>query len=216
MPTLSSSNSLFELAFGVNAVLPMLIDEFTVVREQAAESILRKINEYRPDFKLKERQRLRFVEFTFKSSPGLRHSKMVTYITGLISVVLCALSLSALYWSALDPNREYSSKLLFVFVGLTLVFGPLFYVVRNYYLKWLYITLVTYSTNEKREALFFADCVDTYLRHEERWEPLKNKLDEMMAEIPLDIWKMRLMIAKMRFTELWYWIRSKLPFKPTR
>ena len=94
--------------------------------------------------------------------------------------------------------------------------SPLIYVIRNYYLKWLYSILVTYGTNKKRESLFFAYCADAYLRFEEKWEPLENEMNKMMAEIPLDIWKMRLMIAKMRLLEFWGWIRSKIPFKLSR
>jgi hypothetical protein len=53
MRTLSASSSVFQLAFAVNAVLPVVIADFEKVRKEAADSLLRKIKEYRPEFDLR-------------------------------------------------------------------------------------------------------------------------------------------------------------------
>src|SRR5258705_13880575 len=138
MPILGDSVSIFQLAFGVNAVLPVLISDFETVRDDAADSVLRKIKEFQPQFVLKEEDRFEFVDFTFKSVAGLRHARIVTRLIGALSLVLCALSLVALCWSALRPKEEISSARLFAFVGATLIVGPALYVARNEYLKWFY------------------------------------------------------------------------------
>ena len=208
MPTLSNCSSIFQLAFGVNAVLPALIADFEFVKKEAANSLLRKIRESRPDFELKERDRIGFVDFVFQSSSGLRHARLVTRATACISLAFCGVSLVALCMAALKPEARLSSTRLFEFVGMTLIFGPLFYIARNSYLKWLYRVNVIYGTNDQREALLFAECVNSFFKVKKEWEPMS----EAIAQIPLMIWSLRLAEARMRFAEMWYWIRSKAIF----
>ncbi len=207
MPTLSASASVFQLAFGINAVLPVLISDFENVRREAADSLLRKIREHRPDFVLKERDRIDFVDFTFRSSTGLRHAKTITLTSGLTSSLLCALSLSALCWAAFRPDEQISPKLFLWFVGLTLIVGPLFYVMRNRYLKWLYSVMVIHGTNEQAETLLFAGCVDVYLEHKRRWAPIERRLREATSDIPLMIWKMR--VARIQMKLIPVYVRLK-------
>lgn len=192
MPTLSASASVFQLAFGINAVISVLISDFESVREEAADSLLRKIREYRPDFDLKERDRIDFIDFTFRSSRGLRHAKAITWLNVFFSLTLCALSLAALCWSAFRPDQQISSKLFLWFVALTFFAGPFFYFIRNRFLKWLYSVLVTHGTNQQNEALLFAKCVDIYLEHKKNWAPIEQQLNEAILEIPVLIWEMRL------------------------
>jgi len=54
MPTLTASTSIFQLAVGVNAILPALISDFEAVRDQVAELFMRQIREHDPDFNVKE------------------------------------------------------------------------------------------------------------------------------------------------------------------
>jgi len=190
MPTLASSSSILQLAVAVNAVFPVLISDFEEVRDKTAESLLRKIKEYRPDFVLKERDRLEFVSFTFQSSKGLRHAKFITGFTAVLSIMLSSISLAGLCCAAIWPDNRISVKQLLFFVGVSLVGAPLFYLGRNRYLRWLYSVQVAYGTNEKVEAVFFADCVDLYLKHKESWEPLEQTMDSMIADVHLTLWKM--------------------------
>jgi hypothetical protein len=208
MPRLVDCSSIFQLAFGVNAVLPAVLAEFELVRREAAESLLRKIKEYRPDFQLKERDRIDFVDFTFRSSRGLRHARTVTRLTAFISVAFCGLSLVALCLAALNPEAQLSFKRLLAFVGMTLIIGPLVYIARNSYLKWLYRVNVIYGTNEQKEALLFAECVNAYLKFKKEFEPLSDG----MAQISVMVWRLRLAEMRMRVVSIWYWIRSKVIF----
>jgi hypothetical protein len=210
MPTLSASSSVFQLAFGVNAVLPVLISGLEGVREKAADSLLRKIKEYRPEFEIKERDRIDFVEFTFRSSRGLRYARIITYVTVFISLIFCGLSLAALCWSALEPGQEFSSDLFFAFVGTTLIGGPLLYIARNRFLRWLYFALVRNITSEKNEALLFADCVDVYLKFKRDWDPQEQKMDEATLKISLMMWELRLMRTRVKLQALWHWVRSMI------
>jgi hypothetical protein len=209
MPTLSASNSIFQLAFGVNAVLPSLISDFESTRKEAADSLLRKIKHYCPDFELKEQERVDFIDFSFRSTAGLRHGRAVTHATAFISLLLCAFSLAALCWAALKPEEQVSTKFFLEFVGVTLVGGPLLYVGRNAYLKWIYSVLVTYSTNEKRDAELFATCVRAYLLHKKEWEEISWRLDE----VPFLIWKLRFVRLEMKLKLFGHRIRAMLPFK---
>ena len=208
MPTLSSANTVFQLAFGVNAVLPVLVADFERVRTEAAHSLLRKIKEYRPDFELKERDRLDFVDFTLRSSPGLRSARLVTHLTALLSLAFCGLSLAALCWAALSPEHQISSKLFFTFVALTLIFGPLFYIARDRYLVWLYKVIAIYGTNEKNDALLFAQCVETYLEFKKTWEPLERQANELMLEASRMTWKVKLSRVQMKIQSSWLWVKQ--------
>jgi hypothetical protein len=216
MLTLSASNSVLQLAFGVNAVLPVLISDFQVVRNEAADSLLRKIKEYRPDFELKERDRIAFMDFTFRSSRGLRFARLVTHVTGFLSLALCGLSLAALCWSAVRPNEQISSKLFLVFVGVTLIGAPSFYLARNLFLKWFYSAFVVYGTNEKSEMLLFADRADTYLTYKKDWEIRRREMDELMLKADLLLWKVKLIHVRNGLKDLWYGVRSKLRLKRNR
>jgi len=210
MPTLSASNSIFQLACGVNAVLPVIISDFETVRKEAADSLLRKIKEYCPDFELKERDRIDFVDFSFRSTTGLRHANLITRFTALTSLVLCGLSLTALCWAALKPDQEVSSKLFFTFVGVTLVGGPLLYVSRNAYLKWLYRLLVIHGTNTKADAELFARCVQMYVTFKKQWERHEQSINASVADIPIMIWKLRFLRIEMRLKIFWSQLRSKI------
>jgi len=216
MPTLSASSSVFQLAFGVNAVLPVLISDFEAVRKDAAESLLRKIKEYCPGFELKERDRIDFVDFTFQSSRGLRHARFVTYFTGFFSLAMCGLSLTALCLSALKPEWQISVRLFLTFTGATLIAAPLIYVGRNAYLKWLYSLLVSKSSNEQHEAVLFAECVNIYVKHKKEWEQTGSRMDEAQLQLEILGWEMRWMRIKMRLIPMREWIRSKLRLKRPR
>jgi hypothetical protein len=216
MPTLAASTSIFQLAFGVNAVLPVLISDFEAVRKQAADSILQKIKEYRPDFQLKERDRIDFVDFTFQSTRGLRHAGIITRLTAFISLALCGLSLAALCWSALKPDQQISSQEFFVFVGATLIGGPVLYFARNYFLKWLYKAFVSQGSNTESEAVLFAECVDIYLKHKKEWEKIEQQMDELLLKVPLLNWQIRIMTIKMGLAPMLHWFRSRLFFKRNR
>jgi hypothetical protein len=111
--------------------------------------------------------------------------------------MLCSLSLSALCWAAFQPDKQISAKLFMWFVSLTLIAGPLFYIIRDRYLKWLYSVMASYGTNEQNEALLFAKCVDIYLENKKRWNVLEERIQEATSDIPIMIWKMRMMRIQM-------------------
>jgi hypothetical protein len=163
LPTLSSSTSIFQLAVGVNAALPVLISDYERMRDRAAESMLRKIHELNPDFELKERDREEFISFTLRSIAGLRHAQRLTHYVVALSITLSAIALIALCWAAIDPDQVISIKQLLTFVGVTLIAGPAFYVLTNRHLKWLYSILVKHASNEEVDAALFADIVTSYL-----------------------------------------------------
>lgn len=211
--TLSASNSLFELAFGVNAILPALFAGFRDVKEKAADSLLRKIKELHPEFEIAERDRLDFVKYHFDSSRGLRHAKHVTNITAVLALSMCATALVALCLSAAEPNREVPPLLLFSYVGVALVGAPIVYWLRDQYLQWLYSIMVVHSTNDAQEAKIYADCVTSYLVHKKEWEPIQQGMEEFQAQVPLLLWKLRWMRLQMWQIVFWGRIRSWFAFK---
>jgi hypothetical protein len=220
MPTLSASSSLFQLAVGVNAVIPALISDFEIVRNQAADSLLRNIGEYNPAFTLKERDRHAFISFCLKASGGLRLAKVLTHITVSLALSLCALSLGALCWSATQPNREISVQYFFWFVAVTLVIAPSFYVARNLILKQIYRTMADNSLNDEREVLQFTDSFKNCLE----MKKLTDAGHELIHHAQTTIYRTQLSEfwrnLKYRWYSLWtriqlFWIRLRSRFQHT-
>jgi hypothetical protein len=141
------------------------------------------------------------------SSRGLRHAKAITNATVAFSLAACAASLAALLWAAIAPEQKISVRQLFAFVGVTLILGPLVYVARNRFLKWLYSIFVKHSHNEKANAMIFVHCAQAYIEFKKKWEKIDPELDMLMASIPLMIWKMRFMRLEIKVRKIWYKIR---------
>jgi hypothetical protein len=210
MPTLSASNSIFQLAVGVNAVLPILVSDYEGMRDRAAESMLRKIRELYPRFEIKERDREEFISFMLRSTNGLRHAQRLTHSVALLSTMLSAISLAALCWAAIEPDWGISVKQLFTFVGATLIAGPAFYAATNRHLKWIYSILAKHSSNEAADTKLFADILESYLAFQKRWEPYETTMDELLASVPFMIWRMRFSGFNMSVRRIWSKIRYKL------
>lgn len=208
MVTLGGCDSLLQLAFGANAVLPLLISDFEALREKAAEVLVRKLKEFDPTFNLRERDRVEFVEFAFRSSPGLRRAHYVTRATVCLALGLCGLSLLGLGVAALKPEQQISDRLFFGFFGFALVIAPFVYYARNVYLKWLYSVFIKYGTNKQQEAEVFAFCVNAHLEHQKTWEPIEQRLREDAAALPILIWKLRLVTFKLTVLRWWLNLRS--------
>ena len=212
MLTLSSSNSIFQLAVGVNAVLPVLISDYEGIRDKAADSTLRKIQELNPTFELKERDRQEFISFTLRSTTGLRYAQRLTFWMAVISITLSAASLTALCWAAIEPERTISVKELLVFVGVTLIASPLFYVATNRHLKWIYSILERKSSTEESDVALFSEIVTSYLAFQKSWEQHEQKMDDLLATIPFIIWRARFSLLAMRFKRVYFDTLYKIRF----
>lgn len=112
---LSDGNSVFQLAFGLNAVIPILVASFDDVKEKTAESLLRKIREHQPKFALKENERVDFTEFHFGSNKGLQYARIITRVVICASLIFCGISLGALVWAAVDPEHEIQTSMFYLF-----------------------------------------------------------------------------------------------------
>lgn len=206
MPTLGDSVSIFQLAFGVNAVLPTLISGFEKVRDDAADSVLSKIKEIQPEFEVKEEDRFEFVDFIFNSVARLRYARIGTRLIGGLSLVFCALSLIALYWAALRPKEEISATRLFEFVTATLIVGPALYFARNEYLKRFYRSFV-YERNTKADAAVFAFCTKTYLTYKRSWDD-RERSQTFRSSIAFMTWQLRWMTFQMKLVPLRHLLRK--------
>jgi hypothetical protein len=157
MPTLGASSSIFQLAVGVNAVLPILISDFESVRDQVIESILRNIKEFKPEFNVKANERQEFVTFCLRASGGLKIMIILTRLTLLLSASVSAGSLAMLCWSSIQPGCVISLRQFFWFVGIALVVAPIFYILRNGVLKAIYAQMATKSLIDEKSVLVFTE-----------------------------------------------------------
>lgn len=78
MVTLSAATSVFQLAVGVNAVMPVLLSDLERARFDVAESLLRKLKENFPNFEVKDRDRHFFITFTSASIRGFKYKGLGT------------------------------------------------------------------------------------------------------------------------------------------
>lgn len=185
----------------------MLISRFEKVRDDAADSVLCKIKEIQPESEVKEEDRFEFVEFVFKSVARLRHARIITRVIGGLSLVFCALSLTALCWAALRPHDEMSATLLFGFVTATLIAGPPLYLARNECLKRSYRRFV-YERNTEADAALFAFCTQTYLTFKRSWEGRERAPEPFRSSIAFMIWQLRWLRFQMQLVPLRHWLRK--------
>jgi hypothetical protein len=209
--TLAAANSLFQLGVGVNAVLPLLIADFETVRDRTAESLLRKIKEFKPDFDIKERDRQEFVSFVLRSTRGLRVAKWLTGVMGAVSLALSGISLVALYYAAIEPSRNISTEMVRIFISVTLVGAPVLYVSINYLYKQLYAAMAAKASNERNEAILMAGSIEAHLRFKNEMDPLFDEIDKMTnVTIPLAVARMRWFHFRIAVKRSLFKLRSQL------
>jgi hypothetical protein len=208
MPLLSASTSVFQLAFGINAVLPIVMNDFEKVREELADMQLRKIKEYNSQFNIRERDWPEFVEFVFLSSRGMRFAQRITHLTALLSLVLCIVSLAFLCWSATAPDHLMSSQHFYWFVAATLVIAPILYYARDRGLKALYKLMVIHTENEQREAELLAGCAKLFFDIKKTDREIENKTLEAEVEAARIELRILYMRVKAKLDLAWLWLST--------
>lgn len=208
MPSLADCNSIFQLAVGVNAVLPRLFSGFERTRDQAGELFARKIGECRTDFVLKECDRSDFMHFVFASVSGLRHARTITRTVAAISIGLVAWSLGMLVMAAVEPTKPISLAELGWFVVLNLIAGPTLYMARNALLRWLY-ELLSRNADSGAQLRVFSQCAEAYIRHKRRWEELKPEVNATMAKLPWMLWRIRWLSFRMMLQDWWFRVSGR-------
>lgn len=208
MITLGSSSSLFQFALGANAVMPALLSDFRRWKELASEMTLRRLKEVRPDFDVKEHQKPDFVDFVFKSSGGQRIAHKINLFVAFYALVACAVSLSALCWSAGRPELPVKSSVLMLFVFGTIVLGPAIYVFRNLVLSHVYRTLTIHGLRSEQEAHFLARYAELYVQYSDEWRVFDAQFDEQKIEFERLMRSMRAMRAQMALHSFIQSVRS--------
>lgn len=210
LPSLASASTIFQLAFAINAIFPVVISDVERLREKAADSLLQKLKEVRPAFKLSERDRLEFIDFVCRSTGGLRRLPTIARLPVYLSVLNCGASLMALYWSAIEPGYGIPRAGLFCFTIITLVIAPLLYFAHSRFLNWLYSRLVRHGSETPEDAGFFADCADLYLQFKANWESHDATFKRLMIEVRLSLWKTKWQIRWFRISQRIKWIMYRI------
>jgi lambda repressor-like predicted transcriptional regulator len=91
-----------------------------------------------------------------------------------------------------------------------LVAAPVFYVATNRHLKWLYSILVRYASSEEADTTLFANILINYLAFQKRWKKHESEIDNVLATVPLMIWRMRFSILMMDVKRAWITVRHKI------
>lgn len=208
MPTLAACGNIFSLAFGVNAIIPIALSDLQRAKENVSNSKLRSIQEAVTDFKVTEKDRSHFIEFTFKSSGGLRIAEFLTYFTLAWAMALSAISLWELYQSAENPNRIISSEWLAAYITVALVIAPTLYFVRERAIKWIHLTIVTRSNSDEQASRAYADLFKLYLEQRKVLNQTEKELTDVKIQMYKADAKLRRVARQQRIKNLIWTVRS--------
>ena len=125
MARLGDTASIFQLAFGLNAVLPSFVLFYRQTRASIGKSFLKQAAKLKVDLSIDDRDMDQFLEFPESSNAALRISNRLKWIP----VGLCGLALLISFWgilhSAITPDNKVGDGFLWAFAVFSLILCPL-------------------------------------------------------------------------------------------
>jgi hypothetical protein len=136
MATLESCASIFQLAFGVNAVVTASQLYFRRTHREIAQTLY---IELRPGDSTLSGAHIEhaFERYVFRAIPGLRAARFLYRLLMTVGLAATLLSLVALVASALQPWRPVPVDSVWIYAGATLVLLPMTYWLYERFLDWL-------------------------------------------------------------------------------
>lgn len=120
--------SIFQLAFGVNAVFVWLLDHHTVIKNKIVEDFLIKVNAYEPNFLTKENSKF-LTTYISKTVRGYKIVKAFFIILFIVALSSCGISIFCLLYAALHPQKKISPGLPVVLSIIFIIVNPILYFV---------------------------------------------------------------------------------------
>ena len=137
MATLQNCASLFQLGFGVNAIVPALYFTFRRTQESLASRLSQEIQKTNPEFYKLEREKEILHRFVFEWVPFVKLSYRLRNIPALFLTLGLISSFFGLVFSAIQPNHELPNSWVWLFSIYALLFCPSTYLLYGMLLKGL-------------------------------------------------------------------------------
>lgn len=165
MALCSNSTSLFELAFGVNAVYAALSTRLADTRTQLADVALKNFQLVDPHFVVPLNERAILEDWISRAFSGYQLAYRLRLIPQLLSLALCAIAIFALLQTArLGDKCEVKDTQLIWFSAVALLIAPVLYHLYNALLAYLVaaVTARTFQDKGKTNASLqlYRLCVD--------------------------------------------------------
>jgi hypothetical protein len=124
MATFIDTASIFQLAFGVNAVLPAVHLAFRRTHESISRRFADELQKQHSEFKFDEWEMSEFRRFVFGSSRGLKFASRAKIVPILMFLIAIVLSFLGLIKAATAPQDTLNSELVWSFAIYSLIVCP--------------------------------------------------------------------------------------------
>jgi hypothetical protein len=108
---LANTTTILQLAFGLNGVIAVLINEYSRKSEHITALFIDKLRLHKPNFSIGERQE-RFEEYLFGSMPGYRFVRRLFVLSISLSIISIIFSFYYLIQAAINPKETISCEIL--------------------------------------------------------------------------------------------------------
>jgi hypothetical protein len=135
MSTYGNTASIFQLAFGVNAVLPTVYFAYRRAHDSLAKRLAEEISNIDPSLTFGEREMIVVRHFVRYGFPGMRLSRSVGFVLAGLFGVAVGLSFLGLLLSAINTGGDLADWLVLLFSAFALVLCP---VAGILYDRWLW------------------------------------------------------------------------------
>jgi hypothetical protein len=176
---LQYTSSIFQLAFGVNAVFALLLNHYFSLRAKLTDEFIRKLKTHNPALSLDGKQK-HITKYLFRAIGGYRifHAYFIFCI--VVAIVSSGVSLCYLLQAALAPTAKISSTILAVLTIGFLIISPILYFVFLRASDWFFL-LVTNRAIQKEDVSLVEKCMELSEMH--------DMASEMIAEAQILVWQ---------------------------
>lgn len=108
---LQFTSSIFQLAFGLNAVFVVLLNRYLTLRTDLTDEFIRKLNAHNPALDLAGKRK-HVTKYLFRTMVGYRAFNTFLFFCIVLALFSSGVSLYFLLKAALDPTEEISSTLV--------------------------------------------------------------------------------------------------------
>jgi hypothetical protein len=174
--TLQNTVSIFQLAFGVNAVVPALHVAFRRTQDSLATRLVRDLRKLVPTFELDEKNLERLGLVVSTTLPGLKLANRLKIIPFFMLGTAMVISFFGLVLSAVQPAFELSDGWVWVLSIYILIVCPGSYLLYHALLKGLERLWIWKWTSDPSSAVKFAEIAQMHLDHAEFMERIQGAL----------------------------------------
>jgi hypothetical protein len=168
------TSSIFQLAFGVNAVFVILLNHYLGLKASLTEDFIRKLQELDPSLLL-DGKRKHLTKYLIRAMVWYRIFNAYFLFCIALAVISCAVSVYYLLQAALVPDEKISSVLLTTLTYIFLVANPILYFVFLRSSEW-FLSVVQSRLKLKQEDV-------SLVKESIMLSDLSDKLADMIAKI---------------------------------